>query len=85
MFFQKVYQVIAGDGVPKTFCYGSAGDYDYLVMELLGPSLEKLFTYCRRKFTLKTVLMLGEQMIRRVESVHQMSHIHRDIKPDNCE
>lgn len=27
--------------------------------------------------------MLGEQLIRRVEYVHQMSHLHRDLKPDN--
>lgn len=52
-------------------------------MELLGPSLEKLFNFCRRHFSLKTVLMLGEQMLRRVEYVHQMSHLHRDLKPDN--
>lgn len=52
-------------------------------MELLGPSLEKLFNHCRRKFTLKTVLMLGEKMIRRVEYMHQMCHLHRDLKPDN--
>lgn len=52
-------------------------------MELLGPSLEKLFNFCRRKFSLKTVLMLGHQMVDRIEYVHQMSHLHRDLKPDN--
>lgn len=75
--------ICGGEGIPRVFCYGSNGEYDYLVMELLGPSLEKLFNFCRRKFTLKTVLMLGEQMIRRVEYLHQMSHLHRDLKPDN--
>lgn len=52
-------------------------------MELLGPSLEKLFNFCGRKFTLKTVLLLGLQMIDRIEYMHQMSHLHRDLKPDN--
>lgn len=79
-----MYQLIGGGiGIPKVFCYGSNDEYDYLVMELLGPSLEKVFTFCHRKFTLKTVLMLGEKMIRRIEYVHQMSHLHRDLKPDN--
>lgn len=65
------------------FCYGTTADYDYLVMELLGPSLENLFNFCRRRFSLKTVLMLGEQMLHRIEYVHNMSHLHRDLKPDN--
>jgi serine/threonine protein kinase len=62
---------------------GTQGDYNIIVMDRLGPSLENLFVQCGKIFSLKTVLMLADQMIDRLEYMHSKSYIHRDIKPDN--
>ncbi|CAN6563821.1 unnamed protein product [Malus baccata var. baccata] len=58
-------------------------DHNALVMDVMGLSLDDFFTCCSKKFSLKTVLMLAEKMINRVEFVHSKSFLHRDIKPEN--
>ena len=81
---EKIYSYLkGGKGIPNVYFYGEVGDYYCMVMDILGRSLEELFCYCNKQFSLKTVLMLGDQMLQRIEFVHNNSFIHRDIKPDN--
>jgi len=80
----KFYKVMQGGvGIPVVKCYGTEGEYNVMVMELLGPSLEDLFNFCNRKLSLKTVLLLADQLISRIEFIHGKNFIHRDMKPDN--
>ncbi|PKA57255.1 Casein kinase I isoform delta-like [Apostasia shenzhenica] len=84
LYESKLYRILqGGTGIPSVKWFGVEGDYNVLVMDLLGPSLEDLFNFCSRKLSLKAVLMLADQMINRVEFVHSKSFLHRDIKPDN--
>ncbi|KAJ8132967.1 hypothetical protein O1611_g655 [Lasiodiplodia mahajangana] len=79
----EIYQELAGKvGIPSVYWFEQEVEYNVLVMELLGPSLEDLFNYCNRRFSLKTILLIADQAIRRIEHIHRR-YIHCDIKPDN--
>ena len=68
LYESKLYKILAGGvGIPNLHWFGIEGDYNVMVMDLLGPSLEDLFSFCGRKFSLKTVVMLADQVINRVE------------------
>jgi serine/threonine protein kinase len=71
------------NGIPKIYCYGNEMGINLMVLQLLGDNLEQLFKSCNKQFSLKTVFMLAEQMIARIESIHSKYLIHRDLKPEN--
>ena len=74
---------LQGEGIPSVYCYGNNIEHNLLVEELLGKSLEEIFTSYGKPFSLKTVCVLGIEMIKRIQYIHSKYYIHRDIKPDN--
>lgn len=58
---------------------GTDGDNNVLVIDLLGRSLEDFFVYCGRKFSLKTVLMLADQMVTTYSCQHCLPQFSRNL------
>lgn len=84
VYENKMYKILGdGIGIPAIHWFGIHRERYCMVMDKLGCSLEELFRKCNRKFSLKTVLMLADQMIQRIEYIHSRLYLHRDIKPDN--
>lgn len=50
-------------GIPKLYWIGTEGDFNIIVMELLGKNLEELFKGSTSRFTKKTSLLLSEQIV----------------------
>lgn len=63
--------------------YGTEGDYNVMVMDILGPTIFKIFEYCDYKYSLKTMCMIALYCIEHLELMHDKGFIHRDIKPEN--
>ena len=80
----RTYKIVAGTpNIPHAYYFGQEGLHNILVIDLLGPSLEDLFDWCSRKFSVKTVVQIAVQMITLIEDLHAHDLIYRDIKPDN--
>ncbi|KAH0833753.1 Casein kinase I isoform delta [Fonsecaea pedrosoi] len=80
----NVYHDMAGKiGFPQLHWDGDVDEFKVLVLELLGPSLEDLLRYCGGRFSLKTTLLLADQLLQRLEVLHSHHYLHSDITPRN--
>lgn len=80
----QIYELLQSQtGFPRIFWHGWQNTFRVMVFELLGPNLEDLLQYCGGRFSIKTTLMLFDQLLQRFEALHDASYLHRDVKPEN--
>jgi serine/threonine protein kinase len=79
----KIYQYLSNTyGIPKVKWYGKDNQNYYMVLNLLGKSLEDI--KCEKQsFSLKLTLQIGIKLLNLIKEIHNKGLIHRDIKPDN--
>ncbi|KAG1886164.1 kinase-like domain-containing protein, partial [Suillus subluteus] len=84
---QREYNILkhleGGVGIPHALWFGRESTYHALILDLLGPSLHSLFLSHSQKFSLETVINLGDQLLSHLKYIHMHNYIHGDIKPQN--
>jgi len=84
IYENKIYKLLQGGyGFPKIYDFTKEHNYNILVMEMLGNSIENIFIKYQKKFSLLTCIMIIDQIVQRIEFMHSKNLLHRDIKPAN--
>ncbi|XP_010051251.2 casein kinase 1-like protein HD16 [Eucalyptus grandis] len=82
----KVYDDLGenhGIPLPRVLYRGQQGDYNILVMDLLGPSLQVQLVDNHPSLPLAAVACVAVEAISILEKLHSRGYIHGDVKPDN--
>ncbi|KAF8548223.1 hypothetical protein OG21DRAFT_1526637 [Imleria badia] len=75
-------------GIPRVHWFGREANFNVLVLDLLGPSLQRLIETCI-KFDPVTVWHVGDQLaawptqLSRLQYIHSHGYIHGDVKTAN--
>ena len=81
---RRIYREIKGGvGVPNVHWFGTEGDFNCMVMDLLGDSVQQIFERSKRKLSLKHICIIGIKALERLKYIHSKGFVHRDMKPQN--
>lgn len=70
-------------GFPRFISHGEHDSRLYITMDLCEESLQSRFEAMGKKMNLLEVSLIGIQTLKRIQTMHKMRLIHRDIKPHN--
>ena len=85
LYENKIYNIVMGhSNIPNVHASFTEGEYNILVMDMLGASLEDLLKERHNSvFSLQTVLLIARQLINVLQHLHDCDFVHRDVKPEN--
>ncbi len=80
-----IYENICGlEGFPIIYHSGNSKNKNYMVLERLGPNLKQLFKYCNNHFSLQTILLIGIQILTRLQNFHfKTGFTYNNVNPTN--
>lgn len=79
-----VMRCMNGDGAPRVHYTGHLGRYYIMVMDLLGPTLQRLLeSRPSRGLPWDTVTVIGNKCVRLLRKLHTKGYVHGDVKPEN--
>ncbi|KAF9236475.1 kinase-like domain-containing protein [Melanogaster broomeanus] len=83
---EYIYPLLqGGEGMPRLFASGVQGKWHYLVISLLGLSLDNIYRNNGKKtLDLRSVCSIAIQVISRLQTMHNREVLHRDIQLGNC-
>lgn len=73
------------DGFSRVIAHGNLpGNLMYIIMPKYGPSLKQMLRRSRyKRFSIKSSVQIGIQLLDRLSDLHSIGYIHADLKPDN--
>ncbi|KAF9476309.1 kinase-like protein [Pholiota conissans] len=77
----QILQLLRGHpAIPALYGYGQLPHFEYLAMDLLGPSIKECTT---GPISVRTTVRVVLQMLSALKHIHSCGIVHRDIKPEN--